>query len=86
MLKALDRLGLAENTLVVFTSDNGCSPAANVKELESKGHYPSAQFRGYKADIWEGGHRVPFICRWPGKIKPGSASAQLICLTSYNFV
>jgi len=81
MLKALDRLGLADNTLVVFTSDNGCSPAANVKELESKGHYPSAQFRGYKADIWEGGHRVPFICRWPGKIKPGSASAQLICLT-----
>jgi arylsulfatase A-like enzyme len=81
LLDALDQNGLAENTLVIFTSDNGCSPAANVKELESKGHFPSAQYRGYKADIWEGGHRVPFICRWPGKIKAGSTSAQLVCLT-----
>lgn len=81
LLDALDTNGLAENTLVIFTSDNGCSPAANVKELESKGHHPSAQYRGYKADIWEGGHRVPFICRWPGKVKAGSASAQLVCLT-----
>jgi len=81
ILDALDKSGLADNTLVFFTSDNGCSPAANVKELESKGHYPSAQFRGYKADIWEGGHRVPFICRWPGKVKAGSTSRQVICLT-----
>jgi len=81
ILDALETNGLAENTLVVFTSDNGCSPVANIKELESKGHYPSAQFRGYKADIWDGGHRIPFIVRWPGKIKPGTASTQLICLT-----
>lgn len=81
LLQALDRLGLAGNTLVIFTSDNGCSPAADVKGLEAKGHYPSAQFRGYKADIWEGGHRVPFICRWPGRIKAGSTSAQIVCLT-----
>ena len=81
VLDALEKNGLVENTLVVFTSDNGCSPVAGIKELESKGHYPSAQFRGYKADIWDGGHRIPFICRWPAKIKPGTTSSQLICLT-----
>ena len=81
LLDALEKNGLAENTLVVFTSDNGCSPAADVNGLEKQGHYPSAQFRGYKADIWEGGHRVPFICRWPARIKAGATSAQLVCLT-----
>ncbi len=81
ILDALDRHGLARDTLVIFTSDNGCSPAANVAELESKGHYPSARFRGYKADIWEGGHRVPFICRWPARVKAGSTSKQVVCLT-----
>ena len=81
VLQALEKNGLAEHTLVIFTSDNGCSPAANVQELESKGHYPSYVFRGYKADIWDGGHRIPFLARWPGKIQPGSVSDQLICLT-----
>jgi arylsulfatase A-like enzyme len=52
-----------------------------VQELESKGHYPSYVFRGYKADIWDGGHHIPFLARWPGKIQPGSVSDQLICLT-----
>jgi len=81
VMKALDRAGLADNTLLVFTSDNGCSPAAKVQELEGKGHYPSYHFRGYKADIWEGGHHVPFLARWPGRIRPGSRSDQLTCLT-----
>ena len=81
VLDALEKNGLVESTLVVFTSDNGCSPVANINELESKGHYPSAQFRGYKADIWDGGHRIPFICRWPAKIKAGTSSSQLVCLT-----
>jgi len=81
VLQALEHNGLAENTLVIFTSDNGCSPAANVRELERKGHYPSYVFRGYKADIWDGGHHIPFIARWPGKIQPGSVSDQLTCLT-----
>ena len=81
VLKALDRKELKDNTLVVFTSDNGCAPYIGVKELEAKGHYPSYIFRGYKADIFEGGHRIPFLARWPGKIKPGGSSAQTICLT-----
>jgi arylsulfatase A-like enzyme len=81
VLAALEQHGLAGNTLVVFTTDNGCSPQAGTVELEKLGHYASAQYRGYKADIWEGGHRVPFFVRWPGRIKSGSESAQLICHT-----
>jgi arylsulfatase A len=81
ILAALDAHGLAANTLVIFTSDNGCSPQAGTPELEKLGHFASAQFRGYKADIWDGGHRVPFFARWPGRIAPGTRSDQLICHT-----
>jgi arylsulfatase A-like enzyme len=81
VLKALDARGLSENTLVIMTSDNGCSKAANINALEAQGHYPSAQFRGSKADLWDGGHRVPFIVRWPKGIKAGTESDQTICLT-----
>lgn len=80
ILEALDRNGFTENTLVVFSADNGCSRVAKIEELQSKGHYPSAYMRGSKADLWDGGHRVPFIVRWPGNIEPGSRSDQLICL------
>jgi arylsulfatase A len=71
---------IASNTLIIATSDNGCSPAAGVTSLEKQGHFPSAQFRGYKSDIWDGGHRLPFIVRWPGKVKAGTTSDALICL------
>lgn len=81
VLAALDKTGIADNTLVFFTSDNGCSPAANVDELEGKGHFPSELRRGYKSDIWDGGHRIPFIARWPAKIKAGSRTDQITCLT-----
>lgn len=83
VLAAIDAAGIAENTLVVFTSDNGCSPVARIAELEAQGHFPSAQYRGHKSDIWEGGHRVPFIVRWPARVAPRSQSAQLICLTDF---
>ena len=81
VLAALEQAGVADNTLVFFTSDNGCSPQAGASKLEAQGHFASAQFRGYKSDIWDGGHRVPFLVRWPGKVTPGSKSAQLICHT-----
>ena len=84
VIDALDKNGIAENTLVFFTSDNGCSyPPAKGKHLEKEyGHYPSANFRGSKSDIWEGGHRVPFVVRWPGKIEANSTNNELICLTN----
>ncbi|QTN31793.1 arylsulfatase [Akkermansiaceae bacterium] len=78
---ALEENGFGENTLVIFSSDNGCSKAADIKGLAAKGHVVSAWMRGSKADIWDGGHRIPFIARWPGKVEPGSQSAATICLT-----
>ena len=83
VLRALDDTGVADNTLVFFTADNGCSPAAGTDKLEKQGHYASERFRGYKADIWDGGHHLPFFVRWPGKIKPNSESKQLICHTDF---
>ena len=81
VLDALERNGLSENTLVIFSSDNGCSPQAGTKELEAQGHYASERYRGYKSDIWDGGHRVPFIAHWPGRIPADSRSDRLFCLT-----
>ncbi|MBK1881273.1 arylsulfatase [Luteolibacter pohnpeiensis] len=83
VLAALDETGIAEQTLVIVTSDNGCAPMAGVKALEEQGHHPSAQFRGLKSDIWEGGHRLPFVVRWPGKVAAGSTNPALICLGDF---
>jgi arylsulfatase A len=81
VLEALERNGISDQTMVIFTSDNGCSPEADFEELGQFGHDPSFHFRGAKADIYEGGHRVPFMARWPGRINPGTRSDQVICLT-----
>lgn len=78
VLKALDDNGLADNTLIIFTTDNGCSPQANFAELRAAGHEPGYIYRGHKADIYEGGHRVPFVARWPEKIKAGRRTDQLV--------
>lgn len=78
---ALNAAGCAENTLLIFTTDNGCSPAANTPLLERKGHFPSAGRRGYKADAYDGGHRVPFLACWPARVAPGSKTEDPICLT-----
>ncbi len=81
ILDTLKATELDKNTLVIFTSDNGCSPEANFELLKSKGHDPSAGYRGHKADIYEGGHRVPLVVRWPGHIRGGRKTNALACLT-----
>lgn len=81
VMEALEKAGIVDHTLLIFTSDNGFSPGAGGKALEEKGHFPSEFRRGYKADIWDGGHRIPFIVRWPGQIKAGSRTDQITCLT-----
>ena len=81
VLAELDKQKLADNTIVIFTADNGCSPAAKIPALVKKGHKPNAHWRGHKADIFEGGHRTPFIVRWPGTVKAGSSSDETICTT-----
>ena len=109
LFDAIDGAGIKDTTLVIFTSDNGCTSVigtasdldpeldrsgaidfaalkrknihnGKVRELEAAGHYPSANMRGYKSDIWDGGHRVPFIVRWPGKVKAGTQCDQLVSL------
>ena len=80
ILAALDRQQLTANTLVILTSDNGCSPQAKFEELAAHGHHPSGPLRGHKADIFEGGHRVPFVVRWPGQVAARTESRQLVCL------
>lgn len=80
ILAALDKHELADNTLVLLTSDNGCSPQAKFDELAAHGHHPSGPLRGHKADLFEGGHRVPLVARWPGQVVAGKVSTQLVCL------
>ncbi len=97
VLDALDRTELADNTLVIFTSDNGglyhwwdAKEADDLKHYQIKGrgaamkefgHQGNAQLRGTKADIWEGGHRVPFVVRWPGFTPAGTVNNELVELT-----
>jgi len=96
VLKAIDEAGIADNTLVVYSSDNGSymfrrdDPNApdhvsdpSIQAYRADHHRANYVFRGTKADIWEGGHHVPFFARWPGKIKPGSRNTTTICLTDF---
>ena len=83
VINAIDQNQLTENTLIIFTADNGHADYTDLQSLLKCGHKPSAQYRGYKSDIWEGGHRVPFLARWPKEIKPASKSDKLICLTDF---
>ncbi len=79
ILAALDQHNLTERTLVLFTSDNGCSPQAQFEELAAHGHIPSGPLRGHKADLFEGGLRVPLVASWPARIPAGTTSNQLVC-------
>lgn len=85
VIEALERNGFADETLLIFTSDNG-SPGRDGTNMSGAtssvrrfGHNPSYIYRGIKADVWDGGHRVPFIARWPGHIKRGAVSDETIC-------
>jgi arylsulfatase A-like enzyme len=80
VLDSLERNGVADATIVMFASDNGFASYVAGPHLESRGHFPSAGFRGYKADVWDGGHRIPFLFRWPGVVDPGSTCDELVCL------
>jgi len=79
ILDALDRAGLTGDTLVIFTSDNG--PVWYEQDVLRYAHDSAGPLRGMKGDAWEGGHRIPFLARWPGRIQPSSASSQLLCFT-----
>lgn len=80
IMAALERNGVADDTILIFASDNGCSPMADFDELAAVGHRPSHVFRGHKADIYEGGHRIPLLVRWPEGIAAGSTSDETVCL------
>ncbi len=83
IIKAVEEAGIADNTIVVFTADNGHSHYTGWEKLVAAGHQPSGPYRGHKGDIWEGGHRVPLVVRWPGHVAPASTSSQLVCLTDF---
>ncbi|MCL1888266.1 MAG: arylsulfatase [Kiritimatiellaeota bacterium] len=83
VLDALDDAGVADDTLVVFASDNGCARYVGVDELEAKGHFPSHIYRGYKTDAWDGGHRVPLLARWPSAAKPGRVCDRPVSLADF---
>jgi arylsulfatase A-like enzyme len=81
IMNAVEDADISENTLIIFTADNGHSNYTGWEQLVDAGHAPSGPFRGHKGNIWEGGHRVPFIACWKGRISSGTSSDQLICLT-----
>lgn len=81
LMADLERLGIADNTLVILSSDNGPEVTSVVHMRADHDHDGARPWRGMKRDQWEGGHRVPLIVRWPGQIKPGSTSDQLVSLT-----
>jgi arylsulfatase A-like enzyme len=78
ILDTLEQLDLSENTMVLLTSDNG---ARNMNSINNLGHFPNGPWSGSKGSVYEAGHRVPFIVRWPGHIRPGTVSDETICLT-----
>jgi arylsulfatase A len=97
IMDSLKEHGLEENTLIVITSDNGALPGDFIIEddgsrvtsggdnpeyqYHTHGHKSNGEWRGYKSHIWDGGHRVPYLVRWPGVVTPNTSTSELICLT-----
>ena len=79
VIQSLEDAGIADDTLVIFTSDNGHLPQG-WDDLIEVGHEPSGPYRGRKAEIWEGGHRIPLLVRWPGNIQGGIVNDDLLSL------
>lgn len=77
--ETLEKQGLLENTLLIFTSDNG--PVWFDEDVQKFDHRATAGLRGMKVDLWEGGHRIPFVAQWPGKIPKGIVRPDLFCFT-----
>ena len=82
ILKELENLNISENTLIILSSDNGPEKTAYDRILNT-GHYSMDGLRGVKRDLWEGGHRVPFIINWPERVKASSKSDKTICLVDF---
>jgi len=83
ILKTVEQSGEIENTIVVFASDNGCSPWADFEKLKSEGHYPGYIFRGHKADLYDGGHRIPCLLQWPARVRKHRKIDQLVSLNDF---
>ncbi len=81
LIETLDHFGIADNTLLMFSSDNGPETTSVINMRKDYEHDGARPWRGMKRDQWEGGHRIPLIARWPGRIKPGSATDQMTSLT-----
>jgi arylsulfatase A len=81
IFQALEKAGVAENTLVIFTADNGCSQTAGFDTLAKAGHRPAGIYRGLKGTLYEGGHRVSHLAKWPATILAGSVCNETICTT-----
>ncbi len=79
IMQTLESLGLDENTLLIFTSDNG--PVWFAEDVQQFDHRATGPLRGMKIDLWEGGHRVPFVAQWPAKIPAGTVRNDLFCFT-----
>ena len=83
IFETLKAQGIEENTMVIFTSDNGCASTADIPTLKKKGHNPSYIYSGLKGSYLEGGHRVPFLVKWPGVVPANSESDATICTTDF---
>ncbi|MGI9473643.1 MAG: sulfatase family protein [Rubripirellula sp.] len=83
VLQQLKESGIDDNTIVIFTSDNGFAPYVKIPKMLAAGYHPSGPYRGAKASLYEGGHRVPFLVRWPANLAAGKSCNTTLCTTDF---